>query len=344
MNSHNQHYTINDLSNLSNLSNNTYGSITNEEIKKEIISHKQSIEAQKRLINNFKTDLQNNSNFNSYDLLKTDSNEKDLIIKLKEELKNITKENKSLKNIIKEKDKLISEFEEVVLKSKQKLTKLQKLNDAFKEEIIILKSNGKINSEISNKYNKNDLNLKKENINNKFNNIQIQVNNSINKNINNNNEIEVDINENEKDKLIEKLNNQLIYIYNEYINLSNIIDEMNAYLSNNNFNPNYNELKLKYDDLMKENKILKQKNTNNNSNKIEELKKIINDKDKEIQNIKKNYEELFKNYQNTMFELKEKEKIYKSFQNKILEKNKYNKRNNNKEHNISNGININENN
>ena len=119
---------------------------------------------------------------------------------------------------------------------------------------------------------------------------------------------------------------------------------MNAYLSDNNLNPNYNELKLKYDDLMKENKILKQKNTNNNSNKIEELKKIINDKDKEIQNIKKNYEELFKNYQNTMFELKEKEKIYKSFQNKILEKNKYNKRNNNKEHNISNGININENN
>ena len=52
MNSHNQHYTINDLSNLSNLSNNTYGSITNEEIKKEIISHKQSIEAQKRLPNN----------------------------------------------------------------------------------------------------------------------------------------------------------------------------------------------------------------------------------------------------------------------------------------------------
>ena len=45
-----------------------------------------------------------------------------------------------------------------------------------------------------------------------------------------------------------------------------------------------------------------------------------------------------------MFELKEKEKIYKSFQNKILEKNKYNKRNNNKEHNISNGTNINENN
>ena len=49
MNSHNQHYTINDLSNLLNLSNNTYGSITNEEIKKEIISHKQSIEAQKKI-------------------------------------------------------------------------------------------------------------------------------------------------------------------------------------------------------------------------------------------------------------------------------------------------------
>ena len=247
-----------------------------------------------------------------------------------------------MKKIIDDKDKLISEFEEIVLKSKEKFNKLQKINNALKEEITILKNNGNINSERANKI---DLNKSKENISNKFNEIQNQVNNSMNKSLNKsnlinknmvNNENEVDINEDEKDKLIEKLNSQLIYIYNEYINLSNIIDEMNIYLSNNNLNPNYNELKIKNDELLKEIKILKEKNMNNNkeisnknkekelNQKIEALKKEINDKNNELNTIKKNYEDLFKNYQNTMIELKEKEKIYKNFQHKLIEKKKNN--------------------
>ena len=341
-NKNNHNYTIHDLSNLSGLSNNTFGSITNEEMRKEIISHKKSIEAQKRLINNYKSDLQNNNietnyNYNYDNLIKTSSSKDEQIIKLNEEIKNLSKENKSLKKIIEDKDKLISEFEEVVLKSKEKFNKLQKINNALKEEIIILKNKGGINSERKNEI---DMNKTKENINNKFNDIQVQISNSMSKSLNKgliNNENEVDINENEKDKLIEKLNSQLIYIYNEYINLSNIIDEMNIYLSNNNLNPNYNELKLKNDELTKEIKILKEKlnnkdiiNANNKNKEIELNKKIeainveLNERNIELNKIKKNYEELFKNYQNTVIELKEKEKIYKNFQNKLMEKNKNN--------------------
>ena len=325
MNNNSHNYTIHDLSNLSAVSNNTLNSITNEEILKEIITHKKSVQAQKKLINNYKNDLQNNNDINN--LIKiSENNFNDQIFKLNEENKNLIKENKSLKKIIEDKDKLISEFEEIVIKSKEKYNKLQKINNTLKEEIIVLKkNNGGINLDMINKI---ELEKKKDNINNKFNNIQIQVNNSMNKSIrnssnnnvinNNDKENEVDINENEKDKLIEKLNSQLIYIYNEYINLSNIIDKMNIYISNNNLNPNYKELKIKYDELMKENKLMKEKNMNKNkANEIEELKKELNNKDIELNKLKKNYEELFKNYQNTMLELKEKEKIIQIKNNNI---------------------------
>ena len=219
-NKNNNHYIIHDLSNLSSLSNNTLGSITNEEMRKEIISQKKSIEAQKRLINNYKADLQNNLegnyNYNYDEILKTSSINEEQLTKLNEEIKNLSKENKSLKKIIDDKDKLISEFEEIVLKSKEKFNKMQKINNALKEEIIILKNNGRISSE---RTNKEDLNKAKENISNRFNDIQNQVNNSMSKSLNKgnlinkdviSNENEVDINENEKDKLIEKLNSQLI--------------------------------------------------------------------------------------------------------------------------------------
>ena len=165
MNNNNHHYSINDLSNLSAFSNNTLNSLTNEEMRKEIISQKISVEAQKKLINNYKIDLQNNNDYN--DLLKTSYKNDE---QLNEEIKNLTKENISLKKIINDKDKLISEFEEIMLKSKVKINKLQKINNALKEEIIILKNNQGINSE---RINKNDLNKTKEKINNKFNNIQI---------------------------------------------------------------------------------------------------------------------------------------------------------------------------
>ena len=103
----NQHYTIHDLSAFSALSN-TLGSMTNEEMKNELMNRKKSVEAQKKLVKNFKSELQNISNSNidiNLDLLKTSSHEK--IIQLNAELtnsnekiKNLSKENKSLKKTI----------------------------------------------------------------------------------------------------------------------------------------------------------------------------------------------------------------------------------------------------
>ena len=237
----NQHYTIHDLSAISAFSN-TLGSMTNEEMKKDLLNRKKSIEAQKKIVKNLKSEFINNSNSNidiNFDLLKTNTNEKILqlneeLSNSKEKIKNLSKENKSLKKIIDDKDKLISEFEEVVLKSKEKFNKLQKINNALKEEVIILKNNGGINYKMNTKEIKNmNLDQKRENINKKFNHIQIEVNNSVNKSVNktmneNENENEIDsINNNneegEKDKLIVKLNNELVYIYSESIHLSNIM-------------------------------------------------------------------------------------------------------------------------
>ena len=59
----NQHYTINDLSALSALSN-TYGSITNETMRKELEKRKKSVEAQKKKVKGYKSEFQNNSNSN----------------------------------------------------------------------------------------------------------------------------------------------------------------------------------------------------------------------------------------------------------------------------------------
>ena len=146
-----QHYTIHDLSALSALSN-TLGSITNEEMKNELMNRKKAVEAQKKLIKNFKSEMTNNSNMDiNLDILKKAPNEQILQIKAElenanENIKNLSKENKTLKKIIDDKDKLISEFEEVVLKSKEKFNKLQKINNALKEENIILKNKAGINN------------------------------------------------------------------------------------------------------------------------------------------------------------------------------------------------------
>ena len=210
-----QHYTIHDLSALSGLSN-TLGSMTNEEMKKELMNRKKSVEAQKKIVKNFKSDLQNNSSSNidiNLDLIQPSPYEQ--IVQLKDEIKNqndkiknLSKENKSLKKIIDDKDKLISEFEEVLLKSKEKHNKLQKINNALKEEMRILKNNGGINfKKNSNEIDILNLDKKREEINNNFNNIQIQVNNSMNKAIN------------------KSINKSLITNKNDSINIENEVDK-----------------------------------------------------------------------------------------------------------------------
>ena len=165
-----------------------------------------------------------------------------------EKVKYLTQENLSLKQIIKNKDKIISDFEQLSKQFKEKFLKMDKINDFLKNKL--LNKNEKINISSNNA---------KELIDS-FTNIKEDLN-----------KIEKDYNQNlkEKDEIIEKMNTELLYIYNEYKNLSNILEEMNKYIMNSD----YNELKNKINDLMKQNEFLEKLNENREKRIIDLQKK-----------------------------------------------------------------------
>ena len=165
-----------------------------------------------------------------------------------EKVKYLTQENLSLKQIIKNKDKIISDFEQLSKQFKEKFLKMDKINDFLKNKL--LNKNEKINI--------NSNNVKE--LIDSFNNIKEDLN-----------KIENDYNQKlkEKDEIIEKMNTELLYIHNEYKNLSNILEEMNKYIMNSD----YNELKNKINDLMKQNEFLEKQNENREKRIIDLQKK-----------------------------------------------------------------------
>ena len=165
-----------------------------------------------------------------------------------EKVKYLTHENLSLKQIIKNKDKIISDFEQLSKQFKEKFLKMDKINDFLKNKL--LNKNEKINI--------NSNNVKE--LIDSFNNIKEDLN-----------KIENDYNQKlkEKDEIIEKMNTELLYIHNEYKNLSNILEEMNKYIMNSD----YNELKNKINDLMKQNEFLEKQNENREKRIIDLQKK-----------------------------------------------------------------------
>jgi hypothetical protein len=165
-----------------------------------------------------------------------------------EKIKYLTQENLSLRQIIKNKDKIISDFEQLSKQFKEKFLKMDKINDFLKNKL--LNKNEKINISSNNA---------KELIDS-FNNIKEDLN-----------KIENDYNQKlkEKDEIIEKMNTELLYIHNEYKNLSNILEEMNKYIMNSD----YNELKNKINDLMKQNEFLEKQNENREKRIIDLQKK-----------------------------------------------------------------------
>lgn len=165
-----------------------------------------------------------------------------------EKVKYLTQENLSLKQIIKNKDKIISDFEQLSKQFKEKFLKMDKINDFLKNKL--LNKNEKLNI---------NLNNNKELID-AFNNIKEDLN-----------KIETDYNQKlkEKDEIIEKMNTELLYIHNEYKNLSNILEEMNKYIMNSD----YNELKNKINELMKQNEFLEKQNENREKRIIDLQKK-----------------------------------------------------------------------
>jgi chromosome segregation ATPase len=178
---------------------------------------------------------------------KIDKSSSQLFMSL-EKVKYLTQENLSLKQIIKNKDKIISDFEQLSKQFKEKFLKMDKINDFLKNKL--LNKNEKINI--------NSNNVKE--LIDSFNNIKEDLN-----------KIENDYNQKlkEKDEIIEKMNTELLYIHNEYKNLSNILEEMNKYIMNSD----YNELKNKINDLMKQNEFLEKQNENREKRIIDLQKK-----------------------------------------------------------------------
>ena len=225
---------------------------------------------------------------------KINQNSSNLILSL-EKIKYLTQENLSLKQVIKNKDKIISDFETLFRQFKGKFIKMDNINQSLKNKLM---GKNNINKEINIEYNKKDLlesfNIIKEDLNN--------IENDYKKKLK------------EKDEIIEKMKEELIYIHNEYKNLSDILEKMNNYI----MKTNYNELKNKINDLLEEKEFLIKQNEKREKRIIDLQKRneqiLVNEEENE--NISNNDDLIvtFKNQENEYV------KTINMLQNRIMEK------------------------
>ena len=225
---------------------------------------------------------------------KINQNSSNLILSL-EKIKYLTQENLSLKQVIKNKDKIISDFETLFRQFKEKFIKMDNINQSLKNKLM---GKNNINKEINIEYNKKDLlesfNIIKEDLNN--------IENDYKKKLK------------EKDEIIEKMKEELIYIHNEYKNLSDILEKMNNYI----MKTNYNELKNKINDLLEEKEFLIKQNEKREKRIIDLQKRneqiLVNEEENE--NISNNDDLIvtFKNQENEYV------KTINMLQNRIMEK------------------------
>ena len=206
-----------------------------------------------------------------YSKIKKNSNNYQILI---EKYNHLKKENIYLKQVIRNKDKLISEFAILFQQFKDKFKIFEDINQLLKRKII---SNDLLNR------NKN------ENI--------YQIENDYN------------IKLNEKDKMLEKMSEELIYMHDEYKNLTNNIEKVNNFIHDNN----YTELKGKINDLLKEKDYLIKQNKKREKRIIDLIKKY--DKNEENEKIDNdNLIVTFKNQENEYI------KTINMLQNRIIEK------------------------
>ena len=203
---------------------------------------------------------------------------------LLEKYKSLKKENLYLKQIIKNKDKLISDFALLFQQFKDKFIKFEEINQTLKRK---LKDHDILNK------NENW----KENIN--------RIENDYNAKLK------------EKDKIIEKMNENLIYMHNEYKNLTNNIEQVNNYI----LSADYNELKNKIKELLREKENLIQQNQKREKRIIDLIKmNETEQKEKDGNEINEiNNDEMiitFKNQENEYI------KTINMLQNRIIDKDK----------------------
>lgn len=218
----------------------------------------------------------NNNNIDNikssiYSKIKNNSNNYQILL---EKYNHLKKENIYLKQVIRSKDKLISEFAILFQQFKGKFKIFEDINQSLKKKLM---SNDLLNR------NKN------ENINKIENDYNIKLN--------------------EKDKMLEKMKEELIYMHDEYKNLTNNIEKVNNYIHDNN----YTELKGKINDLLKEKDFLIKQNKKREKRIIDLIKKY----DKIEENEKIDNDNLivtFKNQENEYI------KTINMLQNRIIEK------------------------
>ena len=218
----------------------------------------------------------NNNNFDNikssiYSKIKNNSNNYQILL---EKYNHLKKENIYLKQVIRSKDKLISEFAILFQQFKDKFQIFEDINQSLKRKLM---SNDLLNR------NKN------ENINKIENDYYIKLN--------------------EKDKMLEKMKEELIYMHDEYKNLTNNIEKVNNYIHDHN----YTELKGKINDLLKEKDYLIKQNKKREKRIIDLIKKY----DKIEENEKIDNDNLivtFKNQENEYI------KTINMLQNRIIEK------------------------
>ena len=193
-----------------------------------------------------------------------------------EKYKYVKKENAYLRKVIKDKDKIISDFAILFQQFKEKFKKFEEINQMLKAKLL-------------NKYR----NEKEENKNFLDNNYNIKLK--------------------EKDEMLEKMNEELIYMHNEYKNLTNNLEKINNCIHD----VDYIELKNKINELSKENNYLIKQNEKREKRIIDLIKKNDNEENDNI-NFNANDDLLvtFKNQENEYI------KTINMLQNRVIEKDK----------------------
>ena len=193
-----------------------------------------------------------------------------------EKYKYVKKENAYLRKVIKDKDKIISDFAILFQQFKEKFKKFEEINQMLKAKLL-------------NKYR----NEKEENKNFLDNNYNIKLK--------------------EKDEMLEKMNEELIYMHNEYKNLTNNLEKINNCIHD----VDYIELKNKINELSKENNYLIKQNEKREKRIIDLIKKNDNEENDNINfNINDDLLVTFKNQENEYI------KTINMLQNRVIEKDK----------------------
>ena len=217
------------------------------------------------------------------------------IISALDKIKFLSQENAYLKKVISDKDKIISDFTELFEQSREKFIKLQKANIFLKNKLQNM--------------NINNFEVDIDNNNDQDDNLLLSFK-EIKKDLI---KIEKDyyVNLEEKNHIIENMEKEMIHIYNEYKNLSMVIEKMNESVINSNYSESNNMIK----NLMQEKSKLIQK--------IKQNEKVI--KELEIKN-QENENIIASDNQELLFNVKNQENKYVKtinlLQNRIIDKDK----------------------